>query len=66
MYGFFIFLGIPLSLFDSNAKVKTIGLWSLQNEAKTSALITVSCKNWRSKSNLVFFEYDQKHGFDEK
>ena len=23
-------------------------------------------KNWRSKSNPVFLEYDQKRGFDEK
>ena len=39
----------PLLLFDSNAVVKTIGEWSLRNEAKTSTPITVSCKNLEIK-----------------
>ena len=50
----------PHLLFYSNAKVKIIGLRSLQHEAKTSY------KKWRLESNPVFFEYDQKRGFDEK
>ena len=38
------FHGTFLLLFNSNEIVKIIGLWSLQNEAKTSILITVSWK----------------------
>ena len=56
----------PLLLFNSNEIVKIIGLRSLQNEAKAYALITVSCKTLEIKSNPVFCEYGQKHGFDEE
>ena len=49
----------PLFLFNLNEIAKIIGLRSLQNEK------SLSQKTLGIKSNPVFFEYDQKRGFDE-